>query len=63
MFKKRRREEVVKKRDSEVLRDGELLRTNTCRPRQGDESLKNLIQELKTWLLSREQQDDNTKSI
>lgn len=53
----------MKKRDSEVLRDGELLRTNMCRPRQGDEPLKNLIQELKTWLLSREQQDDNTKSI
>lgn len=53
----------MKKRDSAVLRDGELLRTNTCRPRQGDEPLKTLIQELKNWLLSREQQNDNRKSI
>lgn len=53
----------MKKRDSEVFRDGELLGTNMCRPRQGDEPLKSLIQELKNWLLSSKQQNDNTRSI
>lgn len=51
---------IAKQWASEVLRDGKLLRTNMCKPRQGGKSLKNLIQETKNWLLSKERQSDNT---
>lgn len=53
----------MRKRDSEVLRDSEGLRSNICRPGQGDQPWKTLIQELKDQLWSREQKNDNMRLI